>query len=391
MKALKNALLLFLFLGIARTMTAQDVILKKDNTTILSKVLEITTTEIKYKKWSNQEGPTYSINRSEVTRINFQNGDVEQFTDNVVTTPAPQQTEATYPQVQTPATRPQVQAPATRPQPEPATPKSPYSRGRVQFSLNGGIAFPLGKFGLTDYQTFCAAFSFFGDELEIGHGSAKTGFNASVRLHIPVYQQDKDIVGIPLKFNVMYNGISDAEKRAYREEWQSIGQSMNQQYGSNAYQFQVTKYSSYMNYSFMGGVDYTHYFSKSFGLFAEANIGLNIAQITNANISNLLGGSVVYLDYENYIQYHSGDGMEVSYTPKVNFAYEIGGGLYLLDCLSVGVFYTGYSPFQVSPTWREYSNSSSYTFNNGSGETTMEMTAPKLQVSALSLQVGYHF
>ena len=37
---------------------SQDVILKKDNTTILSKVLEVTSTEIKYKKWSNQDGPT---------------------------------------------------------------------------------------------------------------------------------------------------------------------------------------------------------------------------------------------------------------------------------------------------------------------------------------------
>lgn len=384
MRKHRNIFLAVFLLFSAGTATAQDVILKKDNTTVLSKVLEITSTEIKYKKWSNQEGPTYSVSRSEVTCINFQNGDVENFTDNATPTPTPtpQQTVVTYPTVQTPV----VQS-----QPEPEKPKSPYARGRVQFSLNGGIAIPVGDFGVTDKNAFCAPFSFGGDEFETGCGAAKTGFNISMRLHIPVYKQDKDIVGIPLKFNVMYNGFSDAEKRAYRELWQSIGYAMNQQYGSNAYQFQVTKYSSYLNCSFMGGIDYTHYFSKSFGLFAEANLGLNIAQITSSNMSNLLGGAVVYLDYDNYIQYHSGDGMEVSYKTKANFTYEIGGGLFLFDHLSIGVFYNGYSPFHITPVWREYSNSSSYTFDNGNGEVIMETTAPKLKVSAVSVQLGVHF
>ena len=43
-------------------------------------VMEINGTEIKYKKWSNQEGPLYSINRSEVYSINYRNGEVELIT-----------------------------------------------------------------------------------------------------------------------------------------------------------------------------------------------------------------------------------------------------------------------------------------------------------------------
>ena len=139
----------------------------------------------------------------------------------------------------------------------------------------------------------------------------------------------------------------------------------------------------------MGGGDYTHYISKLFGLFAEANIGLNVSAITKSNLSNLRGGTLAYLDYDNYIQYYSGDGMEVKYKTKVNFVYEIGGGLFLFDHLSVGVFYTGYSPFQVSPTWREYS--SSYANISGNYEDSIEITAPKLRVSALSIQLGIHF
>lgn len=380
MRILKKLPLTFCLLCWAGTASAQDVILKKDNTTVLSKVIEITSTEIKYKKWSNQDGPTYSISRSLVTSINYQNGEVDKFSDNATPTPTPQPT----------VTYPNGQNTTIQPQPESKKAESPYSRGKqVQFSLNGGVALPVGDFGVTDNNKFCAAFSFFGDELETGCGAAKTGFNASMKFHVPIYIQDNDIIGISIKDNVMFNGFTDAEKKSYREQWQTVGEGFNEQYGSNAYYYQVTKYSSYINFSLMGGADYTHYFSKSFGLFAEANIGLNIAKITKSNINNLLGGNVVYLDYENYMQYYSGDGMEVSYKTKINFAYEIGGGLFLFDHLSVGVYYTGYSPFQVSPTWREYS--SSYTFNNGNSDTDMELTAPKLRVSALSIQLGVHF
>ena len=361
------------------SVTAQDVILKKDNTTVLSKVLEITTSEIKYKKWSNQDGPTYTISRSEVTRINFQNGDVEKFSEEAITAPVQQQT--ITPQ-------PQVQAPIAQPKPEPEKPKSPYSRGYVQFSLNGGLAIPMGDFGTTPTTALCAPFSFFGDEFGSSCGAAKMGFNASIRLHVPVYKKDKNIVGVPLKVNVMYNEITDAENRLFREYWQMLGNTMNEQHGSNAYLLQVTEYSKYLNYSFMGGVDYTHCFSKSFGLFAEASLGLNLAQITSSKINNLYGGTLSWVDYENCIEYYSGDRVELSYKTKTNFAYEIGGGVFLFDHLSVGVFYIGYSPFQVSPTWHEYA---SYADEHGNYDEGIELAAPKLKVSALSLQLGVHF
>ena len=73
---------LFIVLFCASLMTmAQDVIVKKDGSTIQSKVMEINGTEIKYKKWSNQDGPMYCINRSEIMSINYQNGEVEKFSE----------------------------------------------------------------------------------------------------------------------------------------------------------------------------------------------------------------------------------------------------------------------------------------------------------------------
>ena len=58
---------------------AQDVIVKKDGNTITSKVTEITSSEIKYKKFSNQNGPTYTIGKNEVNYINYENGEREQI------------------------------------------------------------------------------------------------------------------------------------------------------------------------------------------------------------------------------------------------------------------------------------------------------------------------
>ena len=85
MKTLKLFLIVSLLFGAGIT-KAQDVIVKKDNSTIISKVTKIGETEIEYKKWSNLDGPIYTINRSEVISINYQNGEVDKF-DNVSNTP----------------------------------------------------------------------------------------------------------------------------------------------------------------------------------------------------------------------------------------------------------------------------------------------------------------
>ena len=79
---MKKLLVLFLAAATA-SMQAQDVIVKKDGTTILSKVLEVNTNEIKYKKFSNQQGPLYIIEKAEVMAINYESGDKDVFTDAV--------------------------------------------------------------------------------------------------------------------------------------------------------------------------------------------------------------------------------------------------------------------------------------------------------------------
>jgi len=60
---------------------AQDVIVKTDNSTILSKVEEISSESIKYRKWDNLDGPVYVLNISEIISINYSNGTMETFKD----------------------------------------------------------------------------------------------------------------------------------------------------------------------------------------------------------------------------------------------------------------------------------------------------------------------
>ena len=76
MKKLTN---IFILLAIVMNANAQDVIVKKNGSTILSKVLEVNPSDVKYKKHSNPNGPTYTLKKSEIMAINYKNGDKDTF------------------------------------------------------------------------------------------------------------------------------------------------------------------------------------------------------------------------------------------------------------------------------------------------------------------------
>ena len=58
---------------------SQDVIILKNGDEILSKVIEVSTDIIKYKKWDNQDGPIYTSNKGEIFMIKYQNGTKDVF------------------------------------------------------------------------------------------------------------------------------------------------------------------------------------------------------------------------------------------------------------------------------------------------------------------------
>lgn len=65
----------------AVTINAQDIIVKNDKTELKVKVLEITEVAIKYKRFEMQDGPIYSILKTDVFMIMYQNG-TKEYMDN---------------------------------------------------------------------------------------------------------------------------------------------------------------------------------------------------------------------------------------------------------------------------------------------------------------------
>lgn len=76
---------LFLLLLVCTTVfsaSAQDMVVKKDGTIIKAKVIKVGSSEVEYKKWTNQNGPIYSISVNELLAINYQNGEKDMFENN---------------------------------------------------------------------------------------------------------------------------------------------------------------------------------------------------------------------------------------------------------------------------------------------------------------------
>lgn len=65
-----------------------DIILKRDGEEVPAKVIEVGLYEIKYKKCSNLEGPTYLIPKSDVFMITYSNGSKDVFKEDKAETPA---------------------------------------------------------------------------------------------------------------------------------------------------------------------------------------------------------------------------------------------------------------------------------------------------------------
>ncbi|MEM8568522.1 MAG: hypothetical protein AAGF85_18830 [Bacteroidota bacterium] len=58
---------------------AQDIVILKNGEELETKVFEILQTDIKYKKFNNLSGPIYTLRKSEVFMIKFENGAKEVF------------------------------------------------------------------------------------------------------------------------------------------------------------------------------------------------------------------------------------------------------------------------------------------------------------------------
>lgn len=101
---------------------AKDLIYKSNNEVVEAKIMEVSSSEVKYKEWNNQSGPTFILTAAEISKIQLSNG-----------------TEKTYPAV---AAQPAPQ-PAAQPAPQQAQPHMPIGF-QMNMDVEGNLSFPSG-------------------------------------------------------------------------------------------------------------------------------------------------------------------------------------------------------------------------------------------------------
>lgn len=77
---MKHLLFLMLFCC-AVCASAQDVIVKKDGSTVVCRVLEVKSSEVVYKLWTERNGSSYIMDISLVSSINYESGKKESFSE----------------------------------------------------------------------------------------------------------------------------------------------------------------------------------------------------------------------------------------------------------------------------------------------------------------------
>lgn len=120
MKVFQRILFLFLLAGSISVVSAQDIITQKNGDEIKAKVTEIGANSVKYKRFGNESGPTYTISKSEIFMIKYENGEKDIFeaegtatqrTESVTANEISNQTQTQYEvitQPETTATKPPV-------------------------------------------------------------------------------------------------------------------------------------------------------------------------------------------------------------------------------------------------------------------------------------------
>lgn len=89
--------LLVAALGASVSLSAQDLIVKTDASQVEARVLEISPEQIRYKRFSNPDGPTYVLPVGDVDYIRYANGETESFRPTAQAVQPTQSVEAAQP------------------------------------------------------------------------------------------------------------------------------------------------------------------------------------------------------------------------------------------------------------------------------------------------------
>lgn len=95
---MKKLLLIAFLLTAVVSVKAQDIIIFTNGDEVEAKVTEVSDTEVKYKSWSNQSGPTWVKKTSDIFMIRYENGTKQTFSTSRTKQPQQQPTPQYTPQ-----------------------------------------------------------------------------------------------------------------------------------------------------------------------------------------------------------------------------------------------------------------------------------------------------
>lgn len=84
---MKNLLLVILIACLSIVSNAQDTLTMRSGDQLIVKVIEVGSTEVKYKKVSNLNGPIFSTLKSDLTMIRYENGSKDEFSNPKIESP----------------------------------------------------------------------------------------------------------------------------------------------------------------------------------------------------------------------------------------------------------------------------------------------------------------
>lgn len=143
----KSTLLLFwaLCCGISAAV-AQDLIVRTDSTRIEARVTEVSPETVRYKRFSNPDGPTYVLPVAGIDYIRYANGETDRFRQPAAPAPAPA---VAAPVPGTPAApAPAPDAPVAAPAPASATASDPAAPAALP------VQYELKRYAVGDYYDF---------------------------------------------------------------------------------------------------------------------------------------------------------------------------------------------------------------------------------------------
>lgn len=146
----KSTLLLFwaLCCGISAAV-AQDLIVRTDSTRIEARVTEVSPETVRYKRFSNPDGPTYVLPVAGIDYIRYANGETDRFRQPAAPAPAPDASVATP----APAPAPAPDAPVAAPAPASATASAPAASAPAAPAALP-VQYELKRYAVGDYYDF---------------------------------------------------------------------------------------------------------------------------------------------------------------------------------------------------------------------------------------------